>query len=105
MKGGHKEGTQKQKARKVHFAALMDIRHIQKYEYILENVRENNLKCGHKYKYIPVNVRKSNLKCGNYQAQMKELYTNFQRRSMKQEKGQKILIGTIINEVVDGCHQ
>ena len=71
MKGGHKEGTQKQKVRKVHFAALMDIRHIQKYEYILENVRENNLKCGHKYEYIPVNVRKSNLKCGNYHAQMK----------------------------------
>ena len=36
--------------RKVHFAALMDISHIQKYEYIPENVRENNLKCGHKYK-------------------------------------------------------
>ena len=48
MKGGHKEGTQKQKVRKVHFVALMDIRHMQK------------------YKYIPVNVRKSNLKCGNY---------------------------------------
>ena len=30
----------------------MDIRHILKYEYIPENVRENNLKCGHKYKYI-----------------------------------------------------
>ena len=30
MKGGHKEGTQKQKVRKVHFDALMDIRHIQK---------------------------------------------------------------------------
>ena len=59
MKGGHKEGTQKQNFRKVHFAALMDIRHIQKYEYIL------------------VNVRKSNVKCGNYQAQMKERYTNF----------------------------
>ena len=51
MKGGHKEGTQKQKVRKVHFDALMDIRYIQKYEY------------------IPGNVRKSNLKCGNYQAQ------------------------------------
>ena len=50
----------------------MDIRHIQKYEY------------------IPENSRKSNLKCGNYQAQMKDLYTNFQRRSMKQEWGQKI---------------
>ena len=48
MKGGHKEGTQKQKVRKVHFVTLTDIRHIQK------------------YKYIPVNVRKSNLKCGNY---------------------------------------
>ena len=43
MRGGHKEGTQKQKVRKVHFTALMDIRHIQKYEYIPENVRENNL--------------------------------------------------------------
>ena len=48
MKGGDKEGTQKQMARKVHFVALMDIRHI--------------LKC----KYIPENVRKS-LKCGNYE--------------------------------------
>ena len=67
MKGGHKEGTQKQKVRKVHFVALMDNRH------------------NHKYEYIPVNVRKNNLKCGNYQAQMKELYTIFQRRSMKQE--------------------
>ena len=38
-----------------------------------------------KYEYIPGNVRNSNLKCGNYQAPMKELYTNFQRRSMKQE--------------------
>ena len=63
----------------------MDIRHIQKYEYIPEKVRESNLKCGHHYKYIQVNVRKSKLKCGSYQAQMKELYTNFQRRSMKQE--------------------
>ena len=65
MKGGHKEGTHKKKVTKVHFAALMDIRHIQKYEYIPKNVGENNLKCGHKYKYILVNVRKSNLKCGN----------------------------------------
>ena len=72
MKGGHEEGTQKQKVRQVHFVALVDIRHIQKYEYIPENVRE------------------SNLKCGNYQALMKELYTNFQRRSVKQEWGQKI---------------
>ena len=46
MKGGQKEGTQKQKVRKVHFAALMDIRHIQKYNYIPENVRKSNLKCG-----------------------------------------------------------
>ena len=46
MKGGHKEDTQKQKVRKVHFDAFMDIRHIQKYEYILENVRKSNLKCG-----------------------------------------------------------
>ena len=46
MKGSHEEGTQKQKERKVHFVALMDIRHIQKYEYIPENVRESNLKCG-----------------------------------------------------------
>ena len=56
--------AQKQNVRKVHFFALMDIRHIQKYEYIPENVRESNLKCGHKYKYILVNVLKSNLKCG-----------------------------------------
>ena len=47
MKGGHKEGTQKQnKVRKVHFAALMDIGHFQKYEYIPENVRKSNLKYG-----------------------------------------------------------
>ena len=46
MKGGHKEGTQKQKVRKVHFVALMDIGHIQKNEYIPENVRESNIKCG-----------------------------------------------------------
>ena len=52
MKGGHKEGTQKHKVREVHFVALMDMRHIQKYEYIPENVRESNLKCGHQYKYI-----------------------------------------------------
>ena len=38
MKGGHKERTQKQKIRKVHFAALMDIRHKLKYKCILENV-------------------------------------------------------------------
>ena len=30
MKVGHKEGTQKQKVRKVHFASLKDTRHIQK---------------------------------------------------------------------------
>ena len=53
-KGGHKEGTQKQKVRKVHFVALMDIRHIQKYKYIPENVRKNNLKWGRKYKHILV---------------------------------------------------
>ena len=46
MKGGLKEGTQKQKVRKVHFDALMNIRHIQRYEYIPVNVSENNLKCG-----------------------------------------------------------
>ena len=40
--------------KKVHFGALMDIRHIQKYEY------------------IPGNVCKNNLMCGNYQAHMKE---------------------------------
>ena len=42
MKGGQKEGTQKQKVRKLHFAALMHIRHLQKYEYIPENVRKSN---------------------------------------------------------------
>ena len=72
MKGGHKEGTKKQEVREVHYIALIDVRHNQKYEY------------------IPENSRKSNLKCGNDQAQMKELYTNFQRRSKKQEWGQKI---------------
>ena len=46
MKGSHKEGTQKQKVRKINCDALMDIRHIQKYEYIPENVRKSNLKCG-----------------------------------------------------------
>ena len=49
MKEGHKEGTLKQNIRKVHFFALVDIRHTQKYEH------------------IPVNVRKSNHKCGNYE--------------------------------------
>ena len=83
MKKAHKN----KKVREVHFAALMDIRHIQKYVY------------------LPGNVRKSNLKCENYPAQMKELYTNFQRRSMKQEWGQRIEIGTIIDEMVDGCHR
>ena len=48
---GMKGGTQKQKTRKVHFVALIYIRHIQNYEYIPRNVRESNLKCGHKYKY------------------------------------------------------
>ena len=41
-----KKAHKKRKVRKVHFVALMDTRHIQKYEYILENVRESNLKCG-----------------------------------------------------------
>ena len=54
--GSHKEGTQKNES-KVHFGALMDMRHIQKYEYIPKTVRKNNLKCGHKYEYIPGNVR------------------------------------------------
>ena len=44
-----KKAHKKQKVRKVHFVALMDIRHIQN------------------YKYIPGNVRKSNLKRGNYE--------------------------------------
>ena len=66
MKGGHKEGTQNQKVKKVHIVALLDVRHIQKYEYIPVKVRKNDLKCGHEDKYIPVHVRKSNLKCGNY---------------------------------------
>ena len=62
-----KEVIQRQTTiRKVHLVALMDIRHIQKYEYIPVNVSKNNLKCGHKYEYIPWNVRKSKLKCGNY---------------------------------------
>ena len=75
MKGGHIEGTPKQNVRKVHFVALMDIRHIQKYEYIPENVRENNLSSvDMSARTSRVNVRESNLTCGNYQAQMKELY-------------------------------
>ena len=81
-----KEGAQ-QKKRKVHFVALMDICHIQKHKYIREN------------------VRKSNLMCGSYQALVKELYTNFQRRSMKQDLGQKITSGTLVNEVVEGSQQ
>ena len=52
MKGGHKR-AHKTTIRKVHFAALMDIRHIQKYEYIPENVSKNNLKCGPEYEHIP----------------------------------------------------
>ena len=46
MKGGHKECTQKQKVRKVHFVVLTDIRYILKYEYIPGNVRKSNLKWG-----------------------------------------------------------
>ena len=57
-----KKGHKKQKVRKVHFAALTDIRHIIKYEYIPEIVRGSNLKCGHKYKYIPVNTVATNEK-------------------------------------------
>ena len=45
MKGSHKKAHKKQ-VKKVHFAALEDIRHIHKYEYIPENVRKSNLKCG-----------------------------------------------------------
>ena len=52
--------------RRVHFVALMDIRHTQNYEYILESIRKSNLKCGHKYEYILGNVRKTNLKCCEY---------------------------------------
>ena len=48
-----KKAHKKQKVRKVHFVALMDIRYIQKYEYIPVNIRKNNLKCGHKCEYIP----------------------------------------------------
>ena len=50
----------KTKDEEVHVVVLVDIRHIQKYEYIPENVHESSLKCGN-------------------QAQMKELYTNFQK--------------------------
>ena len=32
--------------RRAHFVALMDIRHVQRYEYFPQNVRESNLKCG-----------------------------------------------------------
>ena len=66
MKGGHKEGTRKQKIKKVHYVALLDFRHIQK------------------YKYIPGMFARAISSVENYQAHMKELYTNFQRRSMKQ---------------------
>ena len=86
MKGGHKEDTKINK--KSRFVALMEIRHIQKYEYIPDDVRESNLQCGDKYEHIRVNVRQS--KCGNDQAQMKDLYANFERKSMKQERGHKI---------------
>ena len=53
MKGGHKKGIKTKKERQVHFAALMDIRHIQKYEYIPGNVSKNNLKCGQKIGVLP----------------------------------------------------
>ena len=86
MKGGHKRGKQKQKVRKVHFAALMDIRHVQKYEYIPENVRKSNLKGG---KFLRSSWRGLWKNILN-QYTIKELYTKFQRRSMKQEWGQKI---------------
>ena len=45
MKGGHREGTQKQKVWKVHFC-FDGLHHLQKYEYNPENVRESHLKCG-----------------------------------------------------------
>ena len=48
MKGGQKKAHKTTK-RKVHFATLMDIRHIQKYEYIPGNVRKSNLKCGNQF--------------------------------------------------------
>ena len=93
----------------------MDIRHIQKYGYIPENDRESNLKCGHEYEYrksnlkcgheyeyIQGNVRKSNLKCGNYQAQMKELYTNFTEKI--DEAGMRAEILKCDNHQ-HGCHQ
>ena len=47
MNGGHKEAHKA--TRKVHFVTLMDIRHIQKYEYIPWNVRKINLKCGNNF--------------------------------------------------------
>ena len=40
-----KKAQKKQKVEKIHSVPLMDIRHIEKYEYILENIRESNLKC------------------------------------------------------------
>ena len=75
MKGSHKEGTQKQKVRKVHFVALMDVRHIQKYEYIPDNVREISLKCGHEYECIQGTVRKGSLKCGNKESSNWDYHT------------------------------
>ena len=91
MKGGHKEGTQKQKVRKVHCVASMDIRHIQKYEYIPVNVTKNNLWCGHGYKYILANVSKSNLKSGKYYVlhEFVHAWSSFSLRTFARMTGSK----------------
>ena len=61
MKGGHKEGTQKESPPCPIDGPPPTIQ----YEYSPVNVLEDNLKRRHKCEYIPGNVRKDNLKCEN----------------------------------------
>ena len=77
------KGSKKQKIRKVIICCIDGHSPHLKVRVHPEECYEGNLKCGHKYEYIPENVRKSYFKCGNYEAHMKELYTNFQRSRNK----------------------
>ena len=92
MKGSHKEGAQKQKVRKVHFVALMDIRHIEKYEYIPGNVRKSNLKCGNSSEtarwFLQMISGRGGWETFPSYTQSRSCTQTSQRRSTKQEEGQ-----------------
>ena len=75
MKGGHQEGTKNQEVREVHYVALIDVRRIQKYEY------------------IRVNSRKSNLKCGNYQPRWKSCTRTSREDRWSRNEGRKFKLG------------